>query len=78
MTHEEIIRRRMLRKDSILRENPSLLNKNRQDLIDRPQSMMQTKTPKEGNSLAKISKKENNVNPNRDRSKSKVYKDYSY
>lgn len=67
MSHEEIVRRRSIKRDQILKENPSMLRKMKSDPNERPQSMLQTKTTKDG-TLSKSSKKDTT---NRDRSKSK-------
>lgn len=74
MTHDEIVKRRTLKKEQILRDNPSYFRKSKPDAgSDRPQSMAQTKTPKES-ALGRSSKKETLASStNRDRSKSKVY-----
>lgn len=70
MTHEEIVKRRMLKREQIFKDNPAILRKTKQDTFDRPQSIAQNKTPKES-TIGRVSKKENLSNT-RDRSKSKV------
>lgn len=69
MNQEEILRRRTIKRDQILRDNPWILRKSKPDTSEtRPQSMLQTKTPKES-SMGKSSNKKDTSN--RDRSKSK-------